>query len=623
MKSIKTKGVIRMKTFKINDKCIGCMACARVAENNFEIIDKKAIVMKQPENEEELQKSIHAMKTCPTDAIEEIKVELIVAESNVRETMERYLFLKSDLIELSNKFKTMQKPLMWNSVARFATFNDAAKMTGVSICEILHFINKKLGLENELMEVFPQCIKEIKSEISVEKDVYWKEDNLFVVENQDDLEVAIEKINSLKDGESLTVESSIEITPLTRFVAENGFEYSKEHFGLNKSKLFIHKKIDVKKLDIRNMKKDPFDIIINEAYNAKAGESFVLIQTFKPMPLINMLSSMGFEHEVEKEEPTEVRIKFTKIEEEEKAKDVGDKPSLVIQSATPVGYPIIMRLLQSERLKKAINIKELKIWEETEKHLGWIVNGKADISFSAVITASKFKNSPVKMPAVFIWDNFTLLSRDANVKSLGDLKGKEIHVPLFEDAPPAKITRYLIESKGLDYKEFKLKFGNPFGRPEQIMADFIMGKADNVLLREPEASFAIEAIKKQDKEYSEIDYGEIWNDANPGFGIFPNAGVIVKEELYVKYPEVMKIFEEELKASIDWVNENKKEAAKLSFDMMRNSIENVEAFINRATFEFVSGDALVNKVEEFYTILKENEILNIDIDDDLMKIFKN
>ncbi len=85
----------------------------------------------------------------------------------------------------------------------------------------------------------------------------------------------------------------------------------------------------------------------------------------------------------------------------------------------------------------------------------------------------------------------------------------------------------------------------------------------------------------------------------------------------------MKIFEEELKASIDWVNENKKEAAKLSFDMMRNSIENVEAFINRATFEFVSGDALVNKVEEFYTILKENEILNIDIDDDLMKIFKN
>jgi len=57
-----------------------------------------------------------------------------------------------------------------------------------------------------------------------------------------------------------------------------------------------------------------------------------------------------------------------------------------------------MRLLQSEKIRKAINIKELKVWEETEKHLGWIVSGKADISFSALVTSTKLKESDIKIP---------------------------------------------------------------------------------------------------------------------------------------------------------------------------------------------------------------------------------
>lgn len=613
-----------MKTFKINDKCIGCMACARVSEDNFEIRNKRAVVIKQPENELETESCMNAMKACPTDAIEEIKAEVVLADSNVRETMERYPSLKYDLLTLSDKFKTMQKPLMWNTVAKFATFNDASKMTGVSICEILHFINEKLGLEKELMAAFPQCISEIRTSINIEKKIYWDENEIFLVDAQEDLEAAISKINEMKSGESLVVGSSIELEPLSKYVDEIGFDFKKEVTGYNKTRLSIYSKQgkNIKKLDVRNMDKDPFDIIIQEAYNAKPGDSFILIQTFKPLPLINMLSSMGFEHTVEKETGEEVWIKFTKLEEEKINDEESDKPALMIQSATPVGYPIIMKLLQSQKLKEVMKIKELKVWEETEKHLGWIVNGKADISFSAVITASKFKNLPVKMPVVFVWDNFTLLSRKPGISKLQELIGEEISVPLFEDAPPAKITKYLIESQGLQYDDFKFNYGKPFGRPKQIMADFIMGKAQHVLLREPEASFALEAIKRQKIAFSEISYGELWNEANPGFGIFPNAGIIVKEELYINYPEVMKVFEEELKEAIEWVNENRHEAAKLSFDMMRNSIEHVEAFIDRATFKYVSGEELVDKIESFYRILSNNKILNVEVDEDLMRLFR-
>jgi NitT/TauT family transport system substrate-binding protein len=99
------------------------------------------------------------------------------------------------------------------------------------------------------------------------------------------------------------------------------------------------------------------------------------------------------------------------------------KVDVVIQLATPVAYPVIMKLLQSERIRKNLNIKELKVWEETEKHLAWITNKKADISFSALITAAKLKSSDIKIPALFVWDNFVLLTKKENVSGFDDLMG--------------------------------------------------------------------------------------------------------------------------------------------------------------------------------------------------------
>jgi NitT/TauT family transport system substrate-binding protein len=228
---------------------------------------------------------------------------------------------------------------------------------------------------------------------------------------------------------------------------------------------------------------------------------------------------------------------------------------------------------------------------------------------------------PVKMPLVFVWDNFVLLSRNPRVKSLEDLKGKPISVPLFEDAPPAKITRYLLEGGGLDAKEFNLVFGQPFGRPETIMKDFITGRAEHVLLREPEAGLATAALEKRGIPFSEISYGDLWNELNPGFGSFPNAGVIVKESLYQTHPEVMAIFTEELEAAIDWVNAHHVEAAKLSFDMMHSSVDSVAHFLDRVTFKMVKGEPLKEKIRDFYRILKDQGILNVEVTEELVDLF--
>ena len=622
-----------MKTFKVNEKCISCKACVRVDEENFKL-DDKAVVYKQPINDEEQQKCINAMEICPTNAIEVIQTEIIVGESKVRDTIEKYPELKPVLSELSPRFKTMQNPVMWNTVAKFATFKDAAKMTGVSLCEILHSINKKLGVEDQLNIRFPECIKENDMFEYNSVDITWQEPSMIYNFDDDDFVLitkVTEEIKALQQGKSIVFESNSIIVPLIKLADELKLTYNVLEINQYKFRVSMYfaqledwskRKNTFEILDVRKMLKDPFDIIIKKAYDTKEDDGFVLVQTFVPDPMLNMLKEMGFEYEVEKRDIGEVYVYLHKlISSNDNDDENNTKPSVVIQSATPVGYPIIMKLLQSKKIQKAVSIKTLKVWEETEKHLGWIANKKADISFSSVITASKLKKADVKMPIVFVWDNFSILTRGYTAKGLEDVKGKTISVPLFEDAPPAKISKYLIQAKGLESKDFEFVYGNPFGRPKQIMHDFVTGTSDTVLLREPEASFALKSIEKKGIEFSEIQYGDLWNEVNPKFGLLPNAGVVIKGEFARKHPEIVELIDEEIKKAINWVNANRYEAAKLSFDMMRAPREHVESFLDRVTFEYMAGDELVSKVKSFYEILINEGIVNTEIDSELLDMF--
>lgn len=59
-----------MPKFTIVKRCIGCMSCTRMAEDNFKMSGKTAEVFKQPETDYELEECIQAMQACPIRAIE-------------------------------------------------------------------------------------------------------------------------------------------------------------------------------------------------------------------------------------------------------------------------------------------------------------------------------------------------------------------------------------------------------------------------------------------------------------------------------------------------------------------------------------------------------------------------
>ncbi len=629
-----------MKRYSVTEECIGCRACVEVAEDNFDLDDdtNRAFLKKQPENDEEIELCNEALEVCPVDAIEYDEIseaEPVVASSNIKETLDKYPELKQILIELSPKFKRMQNAALYNTLARFANFSDAAKVTGVSVCEILHTINKYLGTEKKLQKIMPECIDqklETIDEGSVE--ITWKENDVRYFYNNDTIEEFVNKISGLGPQESIvifSVEKPYELIKVAKglnlkFNLEHNRDYRLSIFNPAADKKkeipWRERKDEFEILDVREMTTDPFDIIIKKAYEVAPDSGFVLIQRFEPHPMINMLAEMGFEHLTVPKSANEFWVYFHKKVTDEVSEDgSSDKVDAVIQSATPVAYPVIMRLLQSKRLRKTINIKELKVWDETEKHLAWITNGKADFSFSALITAVKLKNYDIKIPALFVWDNFVILTR-YSAQSFEDIKGKDIYTPLFEEAPPAKITKYLIKASGLNPDDYNFVYGKPFGRPEEIYKDFVTGKADTVILREPEASYAIKIMQDRGEYISVISFNKIWNEINPGFGSFPNAGLVVKGEFMKKYPEATKVFLEELKSAIDWVNGNKNMAAKLSFDMMRQPVDRIELFLNRVNFDYVSGEKLIEKVKQYFDILTKHNIVDIETDDEFLEVFK-
>ncbi len=626
-----------METYQVSKECISCHACVEVAGDNFAMGENNlAFVKRQPASEAEFRQCRTAKDVCPVEAISSAIAAPgpVLASHNVRETLETHPQLKEVLIGFSPKFKKLLNPVMYYTVARFASFHDAARVSGISVCEILHILNGALGTVKELSRIAPECVKEQApfNIFSVSREISWPETADRYIYNHDSMTEIIEMVNRLAPQQNLVliaVEEPLAVVKTAqglnlwqnvtkerdyRISLFNPAQEVKADWREQRNKFF--------RLDVRTMASDPFDIIIQKAYSLQPGEGFILIQSFEPFPMINMLAEMGFEHESEHRGSREVWVYFYKTPDtDDTMGSDSEKTEVVIQSATPVAYPVIMRLLQSENIRKKIAIRELKVWEETEKHLAWIANGRADISFSAVITSFKLKNADIKMPAFLVWDNFVLLSRQ-EIHSFEDVQNREIYTPLFEEAPPTKITKYLIKASGLDPEQFQFRYGQPFGRPEEIYASFVSGEADTVILREPEASYAIKIMQDRGIKVFTLQYSDIWNQINPGFGSFPNAGLVLKGEFARKHPDVVKLFLSELKEAIQWVNDNRIEAARLAFDMMRQPPDRIELFLNRVNFQYMEGQPLLEKVKSYFEVLLNEGIVTGELDSAFYDMFR-
>ncbi len=171
---------------------------------------------------------------------------VILAETKVKTALEAHPELKDVLIALSPKYKKLNNPLLFKAVSHWATFHDVAKIGGISICQILHTLNRAIGSEEELFRRAPECSREIKALNNQEEP---KEERSFTkiipfdVRQRDDyfLPELTQKVKSLEQNEALKVISDFDPLPLKRMLESMNYRYSTDMIHEDQYETYIFK----------------------------------------------------------------------------------------------------------------------------------------------------------------------------------------------------------------------------------------------------------------------------------------------------------------------------------------------------------------------------------------------
>lgn len=154
-------------------------------------------------------------------------------------------------------------------------------MGEISICEILHTLNAKIGTVKELEKLFPECIN-----ISPPPPAMGKPDWLHTIKNFYISDVRerndfffteiLKALNTLETDQALKVINSLFPAPLTGMLVEEGYDYYVENVSADEIVLYVRhkdedsdenwrdKKESFETFDVRSSREDPFGAIIKK-----------------------------------------------------------------------------------------------------------------------------------------------------------------------------------------------------------------------------------------------------------------------------------------------------------------------------------------------------------------------
>ncbi|MCC4264467.1 hypothetical protein LL240_08350 [Oceanimonas baumannii] len=154
-----------------------------------------------------------------------------------------------------------------------------------------------------------------------------------------------------------------------------------------------------------------------------------------------------------------------------------------------VSYPLI-HLKESGKLAHLANNIEFRLWSNPDQLRAIAMQGNADFMAMPTNVAANLYNRgvPLQLTNVSVWGILWMISRDPQLTTLADFRGKEIAVPFRADMPDI-IFGYLAEQAGMDLRnDVTIRYT---ATPADAMQLLIMRKVDHALLAEPAVSMAL------------------------------------------------------------------------------------------------------------------------------------
>jgi len=273
-----------------------------------------------------------------------------------------------------------------------------------------------------------------------------------------------------------------------------------------------------------------------------------------------------------------------------------------------VSHPLI-HMVATGALDDIAKEVEFKLWKNPDELRALTLKGGADfVAVPSNVGANLYnKGVDIKLLNISVWGILAILTRDENLKTLADFKGKEIGMPFRADMPDI-VFEEIVKKQGLDpKKDFKLKY---LGSPVDAMQMLIMRRIDHALLAEPATSMALRKTGSFPLKliapdlYRGPDLQEEWGKTFRVEGKIPQAGmaVIGKMDDYA-----IKRFNEEYTKSLKWYKSHPKEAGKMVVETIPMLDEDdVADSIKYVQLNTVKAKDAKKDLEFFYNLLKKN-----------------
>lgn len=236
-----------------------------------------------------------------------------------------------------------------------------------------------------------------------------------------------------------------------------------------------------------------------------------------------------------------------------------------------------------------------------------LIKGEVEIGFLPPNIAAKIYNvnkGAVVVAAVCGNGMVSLVTKDSSVKSLEDLKGKEVFVA-GQGATPDFMFRYILSQNKIKFDGAKDSVQISYSVPNaEIAPSLILGKIRYAVVPEP---FATVACEKDSAIFRAVDFQKEFFELS-GIETFPMTVIAVNANFASSNPEKVKRFLEEYKRASEWTLKNPRQAGLLveKFQLGLNA-GIVEKAVPKCAFVFETGEQARFGIEKLLSVFMEFE----------------
>lgn len=281
------------------------------------------------------------------------------------------------------------------------------------------------------------------------------------------------------------------------------------------------------------------------------------------------------------------------------AKLSNDKKDFNLFSAPAIITSLAAVAQEMGKIKDNYNFN-IKTWKNPDELRAGIANKTVQITMAPSNLGVLLKNRgfDIKLVNILTDGLLSVVSRDQNIKELGDLKGKKL-ICIFKGDMPDIILQSLI-------KAFNLKLDITYASaPAEALNLFLAEKFDAALLTEPLSTIAIFKSsmpfggKKVYRNFNlNVEFKKAFN-----IDSIPQAGIISTGEFYNENKELISLLNQDLTDALSFIDKNMQKSANLTSKYMEVPAKAIEKAFPFSNLVVKPAKQYQDEIMKFYEVL--------------------